>query len=262
MSNPSIKVKYSEVNSVRLAYTEAGEGNPLTLIFIHGLGETMQTWTKNIEGLKNQFHCIAIDLPGHGQSQSRDYPYTPYSFAETISDFIKQHNLQQVILIGHSLGGQIAILLSISKPALVYKLILIAPAGFEEFSDSSKRWMREQAKNYANSMQGFDFASFLPGYKSSIQPAKIYLATINGMINEPVFDHLKLITQPTLIIFGEEDALIPHRILNPSLTQASVAESGAKEIKGSKLVLFPNAGHYVHIEKTGEVDREIEGFVK
>jgi pimeloyl-ACP methyl ester carboxylesterase len=121
--------------------------------------------------------------------------------------------------------------------------------------------MRDQAKSYANSMQFFDFASLPPGYKTSIKPAQVYLATINGMIDEPVFDHLKLITQPTLIIFGEEDALIPHRILNPSLTQRSVAESGAKEIKGSKLVLFPNAGHYVHIERVGEVDKEIEGFV-
>jgi len=259
--SPRPKIKYSELNSVRLAYTEADEENPTTLLFIHGLGETMQTWAQNIAGLKDHFHCIAIDLPGHGQSQSGDYPYTPFFFAETIARFLIQQNLNQVCLIGHSLGGQIAIVLAISKPALVDKLILIAPAGFEQFSDSSKRWMRDQAKNYANSMQGFDFASFLPpGYKTSINPAKVYLATINGMIDEPVFDHLKLITQPTLIIFGDEDALIPHRILNPSLTQASVAESGAKEIIGSKLVLFPNAGHYVHIERVGEVDNEIAGF--
>ena len=262
MINPIPHVQFTTISGIKLAFTEVGEGHSDTLLFIHGLGENMQTWVRNIEELKHSYHCIAIDLPGHGQSQAGDYPYTPFFFAETIAAFLQQQNINQVNLIGHSLGGQIAIVLAISKPALVNKLILIAPAGFEQFSDSGKRWMREQAKNYANSMQGFDFASFLPGYKSSINPAKVYLATINGIIDEPLFDHLKLITQPTLIIFGEEDALIPHRILNPSLTQRSVAESGAKEIKDSKLVLFPNAGHYVHIEKVKEVDDEIKGFLK
>ncbi len=261
MIKPISDIHFANINGIKLAYSEAGEEHPDTLVFIHGLGETMQTWAKNIPGLKKHFHCIAIDLPGHGQSQAGDYPYTPFFFADTIAEFLIQQNLSQVSLIGHSLGGQIAIVLAISKPILVNKLILIAPAGFEQFSISSQRWMRDQAKNYANSMQFFDFASLPPGYKTNIQPAKVYLATINGMMDEPVFDHLKLITQPTLIIFGEEDALIPHRILNPSLTQVSVAKSGAKEIKGSKLVLFPKAGHYVHIERAGEVDKEIEGFV-
>ena len=261
MIKPISDVHFANINGIKLAYSEGGGEHSDTLIFIHGLGETMQTWEKNISGLKKHFHCIAIDLPGHGQSQSGDYPYTPFFFAETIAEFLIQKNLNQVCLIGHSLGGQIAIVLAISKPALVYKLILIAPAGFEQFSISSQQWMRNQAKNYANAMQAFDFVSMPPGNKNSIQPAKVYLATINGMIDAPVFDHLKLISQPTLIIFGEEDALIPHRILNPALTQVSVARSGANEIKGSKLVLYPKAGHYVHIERAGEVDKEIEGFV-
>lgn len=260
MMSTALKVKFSDVNGIKLAYTETGAGNPVTLLFIHGLGENMQTWVQNIASLQNRFYCIAIDLPGHGQSQSGDYLYTPYFFAETIVEFLKQQNLQQVNLVGHSLGGQVAILLSISNPSLVDKLVLIAPSGFEQFTVSDKKWIEGQAQNYLNS-KAFDFMSYMPGYQSGFPSNDVYKATIKGMLGQPVFEHLKLITQPTLIIFGENDPLIPNRFIHPKLTSESVAKTGAAEIKGSRLIMIPNAGHFVHIERVGEVDKEVKGFV-
>ena len=248
--------QFKIVNGINLAYTEAGIPGKPALIFIHGLAENRQTWDKNLDGLHTDFHCFAMDLPGHGLSQSGDYRYTPYFFAETIIEFIKLLQLEEVKLIGHSLGGQIAVIMGISNPALISKLILISPAGFEIFNHHDTRWLINHSKNYIDT----SFSSFLPGFKNAMPSGTVYKATIAGMLNQPVFEHLHLITQPVLVIFGEEDPFIPNRFLHPDLTPAMIAENGASEIPDSKLILLKGVGHFVHVEQARKVNEEIGRF--
>jgi pimeloyl-ACP methyl ester carboxylesterase len=252
---------YIDVNNISLAYVEAGDPLKPTVLFIHGLGENSNTWLKNIAGLHNDFHCIAIDLPAHGLSQKGDYLYTPYFFAEILASFLKLKGLEQVTIAGHSLGGQIGIILAISNAALVNKLILISPAGFEIFTEVERRWLINHAKSYMNPMEGFSSFPLFGDFQKNMPSNDVYKASVAGMLDQPVFDHLVQIRQPVLIIFGAEDPFIPNRFLHPLLTTVSVAETGAKKITGSKLFVIPNGGHFVHFERMAEVNEIFRDFM-
>jgi pimeloyl-ACP methyl ester carboxylesterase len=84
---------------------------------------------------------------------------------------------------------------------------------------------------------------------------------VNGMVNETVLPFLGKITQPTLIIYGENDNLIPNRFLNPGPTR-KIGEKGASMIPNSKLVVLPKTGHFVQFENSADFNREVRAFLK
>ena len=111
-------------NGCNIAYIDEGKG-PKTLLFIHGLATYSLSWRKNIEGLKNHYRCIAIDLPGNGLSDKGDYSYSISFFAEAIVEFIQNMGLKNVCLVGHSMGGQIAMTALINNPKCAERLIFM-----------------------------------------------------------------------------------------------------------------------------------------
>ena len=277
------EVKKIEVREgLEMAYMEQGSGTE-TLIFIHGLGSYAPAWKNNIEVLSKQYRCIAVDLPGYGKSSKGNYEGSMTFYAEVMIDFLEAMNLDKVHLAGHSMGGQISIVTALFYPEKVDKLILIAPAGFETFDEGEKEWFRgiftaksialttpEQIElNYAyNFYQMPDDATFMVKDRIAMRNAKdfegycyIIPQGVNGMVNEPVFEKLKDINQQTLIIFGENDNLIPNRYLNGGKTE-KIAMAGHEQIKDSKLVMVGKAGHFVMFEQADKVNQEIADFLR
>jgi len=82
-----------------------------------------------------------------------------------------------------------------------------------------------------------------------------------GMLEAPVFQFLSVIELPTLVIFGQEDALIPNKYLHPELTVGKVAESGVEHLKNAQLHFVEKAGHFVQWERSEEVNEKIQLFV-
>ena len=72
---------------IEIAYMDQGEG-PYTLLFIHGLGSYAPAWNKNIRDLSEKYRCIALDLPGYGQSEKGDFAFSMAFFAEAVEEFI------------------------------------------------------------------------------------------------------------------------------------------------------------------------------
>ncbi|HQB78853.1 MAG TPA: alpha/beta hydrolase, partial [Tenuifilaceae bacterium] len=85
--------------------------------------------------------------------------------------------------------------------------------------------------------------------------------SVKGMVNEPVIDYLGKVNVPTLIVFGENDNLIPNRYLNPGATK-KIAEYGHSQIGGSILVIVPKSGHFVMFEKPEVFNAEVKKFIK
>ena len=105
-------------NRHTIAYREEGTG-PQTLLFIHGLASYMPAWNRNISYLKQYYRCIAIDLPGYGKSSAKDHPGTVAFYTAIIKSFIEKCNLGQVTLVGHSMGGHLALAVALKYPSLV-----------------------------------------------------------------------------------------------------------------------------------------------
>jgi pimeloyl-ACP methyl ester carboxylesterase len=270
------------VSGFDIAYTDEGKGDK-TIIFIHGLGSYSQAWIKNVEVLKNDFRCISVDLPGYGKSSKQPHSGQMTFYAQVINELVKELNLNKVTLAGHSMGGQISITTHLLFPDIVEGLILVAPAGFEHFHKGQKQWFRDVMtvdgvrlttteaiqNNLASNFYRLPAdADFMVTDRISMRSADDFNAycyavvqSVNGMVDNPVIDYLEDIKVPTLIIFGENDNLIPNRFLNPGPT-SEIAKYGASKIKNSKLVMVPKCGHFMMFEKSEVFNSEVRNFLK
>jgi pimeloyl-ACP methyl ester carboxylesterase len=267
--------------NTEIAFVDEGSGKE-TIIFIHGLGSYLPAWKKNIEGLSSDFRCIAIDLPGYGKSSKHPHSGLMTFYAATVSQFMEKLGVERAYIAGHSMGGQIAMVMSLYHSDKVKGLILAAPAGFEAFTKGQKQWFRNvmtldgvmktpvddiQNNLYYNFYRMPEDAEFMITDRIAMRKAKDFEAysyavvqSVNGMVDEPVLAHLDKISKPTLIIFGENDNLIPNRFLNPGFTK-TIAESGHKRIKDSKLVMLPKTGHFLQFENPKGFNQAVKDFL-
>lgn len=265
-----------------IAYTDMGIGDK-TVIMIHGLGSYLRAWERNMDEISKSARVIAIDLPGYGKSSKQPHSGAMTFYAEIIQEFVSELHLKNVILAGHSMGGQIAMTSALQYPDMVKGLILVDPAGFERFTKGQKQWFRDVmtvdgvrlttadaiqnnlVTNFYKTPKEADFMitdrlamrfadDFIPYCYAVVQ-------SVNGMVDYPVINYLKDIKAPTLIFFGENDNLIPNRYLNPGFTK-TIAEYGASQIKNSKLIMVPKTGHFMMFEKPEVFNEATIQFLK
>ncbi len=276
-------VHYANLNGdIKLAYIDEGKGKE-TILMIHGLGSYLPAWKKNIVELSKDYRVIAVDLPGYGKSSKAPHSGLMTFYAGVIADLIQQLQLGPVNLAGHSMGGQIAMVLALEKPELVKRLILVDPAGFEAFHAGQKNWFKDvmtpnlvrlttvdaiETNLASNFYRMPSDARFMIEDRIAMRDASdfenyclVVARSVHGMVDESVLDKLSRINVPTLIFFGENDMLIPNRYLNPGFT-SKIAEQGASLIKGSKLIMVPKCGHFMMFEKPEVFNTETRSFLQ
>jgi pimeloyl-ACP methyl ester carboxylesterase len=269
---------------VELAYIDEGSGTDV-LLFIHGLGSNLKAWIKNIEGLKHSYRCIAIDLPGYGKSSKKDYTFSMSFFAESVLQLLDQLNIEAVTLVGHSMGGQVAVKAALMNASRISKLVLVAPAGFETFNTREQKWVKKTVTpkiirmlstrqliiNFKLNFFHFpEDAQFMIDDRLMMRNvvaeyeyfSKMVPKCIDGMFKEPIFPFLSQIHLPTLVLFGLDDQLIPNRFLHGKQTPESVAKRGSAKISNHVLHLLPRTGHFVQWEQPYVVNSTIAAFLE
>lgn len=270
-------------DTLSIAYVEVGKGKE-TLLFVHGLGSNLKAWRENIEGLSSRYRCIAIDLPGYGKSSQRNYPFSMSFFARSVNDFVRKKGLKSPVLVGHSMGGQIALHATLSEPDTYQKLVLIAPAGFETFTEAERNWFATfytpavvKATSDEQIVRNFELnfydmppsANFMIEDRMSMKAdsaaydhyCRMIPQCVLGMLDEAVFARLPEIATPALVIYGQNDALIPNKILHPALSTEQVARAGSTQLPNSQLELVAEAGHFVNFEQFAKVNQLIAAFL-
>ncbi len=275
-------VKYAQLKEAKIAYIDEGTGDK-TILFIHGLGSYLRAWDKNIPELSKKYRCIAIDLPGYGKSSKELHPGTMEFYADIVAEFINKLQLKNVTLAGHSMGGQISMVFALKYPNLVKNLILVDPAGFEAFNEGEKQWFRDvmtvnavkltpvqtiRANLISNFYNLPDDAEFMITDRIALRDAKDFdkycytvAKSVHGMVDQPVINLIDRINIPTLIIFGENDNLIPNPYLHGGKT-VDIAKIGHEKIKNSTLVMIPECGHFAQYEKFNEFNNAVLNFLK
>jgi len=132
--------KYIDVNGLKMSYIEEGVGGD-TVVLVHGVGGSLNNWDYNIEAFAAKHRVIAVDLPGHGNSERPNIPYSVKLHMDYLYQFLKAKNINKATLVGHTMGGQIAVMLALKHPEMVERLVLIAPSGADVYLTSGLNWI-------------------------------------------------------------------------------------------------------------------------
>jgi pimeloyl-ACP methyl ester carboxylesterase len=267
--NPNLVEKEVSVYGFNLHYAEAGSGPPV--IFLHGLGSNWRRWERTVEALAPDFHFLALDQIGHGDS---DQPLTNYSSAllvEFLAGFMQALQIPRATLVGNSMGAGIATEMAVSHPALVERLILVDGAGYRPTNPTSPptaaqvRLLQllnsstlaetrelETRLYYDDSRvtEALVAKTYTMRLKAAYTISKLVEAAVKG-IGGVTEAEMRSITVPTLIIWGKEDEMAP----------LALAERLHKDIAGSQLAVIDHCGHMPQIEKAEEFNQLVRGFL-
>lgn len=248
------------VDGMRIHYKDTGPQDAPVLLFLHGFGSSLQTWDVWAGSLEQKYRVIRLDLPGFGltgPSPSNDY--SELNDVNTLTQFVDKLGVSDLSVIGHSMGGKIAWTFAAAHPDRVKALVLMAPDGFPQPEAIG-------TKPYAMPAIMGLMKYCLPRYfvRKSIEPAfadasalddkmvsryhdMLRAPGVRGAIlergNQTIYTdpvlRLKKITAPTLLLWGEEDKMIP----------SSNATSYAGVLAQSQTVFIPKLGHLLHEEQ-------------
>jgi 2-hydroxy-6-oxonona-2,4-dienedioate hydrolase len=268
------KFKTKKVNGYNIIYTESENASLKHVLFIHGIGASLLGWRDIPDALSEQFHTIAVDLIGFGGSDKpKEADYTIKGFSKFILDFIQAIGItnEKICIVGHSLGGYIALQFAIQNKKLVEKLVLIDPSGklnepttllssyYKAANESAPPLKYDKLKKVFEDMYALS-SSLLPSVVG------IFLDTIekpyalnafnsafeNSTRKEIESNELKKIDIPCLILWGEYDNLIPGK---------QYAMKFLNDLSNSKLEVIPDSGHAPFVEKTSLVYTRIQKFL-
>ena len=277
------RVNYTQTSAGKIAFVDEGKGEQ-TIVFLHGLANYIGVWQANIEELKNTTRCIAIDFPGNGLSEGGDLPYSISLYSKILGEVIQNLNLKNVTLCGHGMGGHVALFAALHSPEIIQKLVLISPSGLESFSPhevlllkgsinmmtliTTDEFQLSQVinnsffkKNIAEEKIIEDLISLMKNNHHKYWN-KMVKKSIEAMLDEPVYSQLKNITQKAIIIFGEQDLIIPNKIFHPQLTVKSIAENAKKIMPHADFIVLEETGHFAQIEKANIVNQYIKKFLE
>lgn len=251
--------------NANISFTDVGQGS--AVILIHGFLENLTMWKTIIPELARKNRVIAIDLLGHGKSDCNGYVHSMELFAETVEAVLKHLRIRKCSLIGHSLGGYVALAFAEKNHEKVKGLCLMNSTSNAD--DDERKALRARANKMIQtnfeSMVRMSFVNlFGPSsktiYKTAIDEAlsealqtsiQGYIAAQEGMRSRPNRNAvLSKNSFKKLIIVGEKDPVINY----------DLAIEEAKKVD-AKVVVFPN-GHMSHIENTDELIESLKEFLK
>jgi pyruvate dehydrogenase E2 component (dihydrolipoamide acetyltransferase) len=253
-----------DIGGRSLRFLERGDGGEPVLL-LHGFGGDLNNWLFNHEALAASRSVYAIDLPGHGESSKDVGDGTIASLAEAVEGFMVARGLSTAHLIGHSLGGGVALGLALANPGRVSSISLIASAGLgleidTEFVDGFVGAQRRREilphleKLFADPSRVTrqlvdDVLKFkrLDGVDDALQTVAGKLI-VEGRQALVLRDHIVEVSVPVMVIWGAEDRIIP----------ASQAEGFGD---AARVAIIEDAGHMVQMEAASEVNRLIEEFL-
>jgi pimeloyl-ACP methyl ester carboxylesterase len=266
----------SALGETSVNYVEMGEGPPI--FFVHGLGGSWRNWLENIPYAAKSHRVVALDLPGFGTSPLPPEPITMKAFGDLIVSFADEIGLgPETALVGHSMGGFISTEAVIEAPERFSSLTLVAAAGitFANFPQTRKqitrialRMMLPIASARAERNLGrkrLRSASFKgviahPSMMSReiLWELSTYAVKSPGLLQAAYAlagydtrERLAEITLPTMVIWGNQDRLVP----------VSAAYSYERRIPKSELHLIDDTGHMVQMERAERFNQTLEDFV-
>ncbi|HZS75097.1 MAG TPA: alpha/beta fold hydrolase [Ktedonobacteraceae bacterium] len=234
-----------EVGGYPVRYKVGGSGDPVVLV--HGLSGSTFWWTRNVPALVECYTVYLVDLPGFGSMHHSSQHLMLSEAASWLYSWMKAIGITRTHIIGHSMGGCISIRFAARYPEMVRRLVLVAPAGIPTVKTvygyfvplmRALRYMRP---------------SFLPilTYDALRSGPAALLRATRDLLTQDIRNDLATLQAPTLLIWGENDTLVP-----PTL--AGVI---CNALPDARLLMVKKAGHVVMFDQPQECNEAILSFL-
>lgn len=280
------RLHFRTIHGYRRAFRMAGEGP--VLLLIHGIGDSSETWLDVLPHLANKYTVIAPDLLGHGLSDKPRADYSVAAYANGIRDLLVTLGIDSVSVVGHSLGGGVAMQFGYQFPNLVERLVLVSAGGVTKDVHPALRLMATPIVNEAfkllripgamsllrlagSTIDQLDGTPFHPGAALHDTPDLVrvlanlldstaydaYLRTLRAVVDwrgqvVTMLDRCYLTENlPVQLIWGDQDTVIP-------VEHARLAHAA---MPGSRLDIFRGAGHFPYRDDPMRFLEVLEDFL-
>jgi pimeloyl-ACP methyl ester carboxylesterase len=253
-------------NGVTLEYVEQGDASGLPVVFLHGVTDSWRSFEGVLPYVPSSMRAIAVSQRGHGDSSRPD----SYRFADFSSDlelFLDALKLRAAVIVGHSMGSYVAQRFAIDHPERTLGIVLMGsfPAlrgkpAVRELWDSTVSTLTDPVDpQFILEFQKSTLAQPVPPAlldtvvrESQKVPARVWRATFEHFLEADFSDELSRIAAPTLVMWGDQDAVFPRGDQDVLL----------RAIRGSRLVVYPGAGHGLHWEDAAGTARDLVAFAR
>lgn len=253
------------VSGVELHYATVGVPSPAALVFIHGWPDSWYSFARVLDSLPTSNYSIALSLRGFGDSSVPDDGYAIEQFAADTGTLLDHLGVSSLVCVGHSMGSLVAQRLAADRPDLTTGVVLIG--GFVSLGDDLVAEIAEIVadlsdpvdEQFVREFQSSTLAGLVPPEfferlidESRKAPARVWRDAFRAIIESRASDAAGRITVPTLLLWGDRDALVP-RAEQESL-QAAIARS--------ELVVCEGSGHSPNWERPEWVAEKIATFAE
>jgi pimeloyl-ACP methyl ester carboxylesterase len=275
-----IAVRHVEIHGHRVAYRIGGSGPAIVLI--HGMARSSSTWRHVMPTLAERFTVVAPDLLGHGESEKPRADYSLGAFASGVRDLLLALGHERATVVGHSLGGGVAMQFAYQFPEHCERLVLVASGGLGDEVNlllrlltlpgaelvlplACNNWIHDAGANVSRWLRniGLHTGAHLDeiwesyGSLADAQTRTAFVHTLRSVVDVSgqrvsAADRLYLAAAvPTLIVWGSHDHIIP--VAQGCATHDAIA--------GSRLHVFEGAGHFPHCEHPVEFATVVGDFM-
>lgn len=257
----------------RMAYDEVSPAHPKgTVLLLTGGDSNRLTWYKQLDAFGRAFRTIAVDYRDTGDSDPVSEPYTIADLADDEAFVLAALGVQRAHVVGVSLGGFVGLKMVLHHPERVDKLVLVStsathiPPGSElmaqmrelqqdQHLEAGERMQRVLALltapgYFTNHPEDWDWIAELARYRPQSQESAV--RQMQASMTYDMSDELDHIKVPTLVIHGELDLRV----------DPENGRSLAEHITGARLILYPNTGHLVPLERAEEFNRDVLAFLE
>ncbi|MGX9791794.1 alpha/beta fold hydrolase [Mycobacterium sp. MMS18-G62] len=273
------ELKYLDLHGDRVAYRDVGSGE--TLLLIHGMAGSSETWRAVIPQLSKKYRVVAPDLLGHGHSAKPRGDYSLGAFAVWLRDLLDELGVTRATIIGQSLGGGVAMQFIYQHPDYCERLILISSGGLGPDVGWTLRLLSAPGAELilpviaprpvltvgnklrswfsAAGVQSPRGAELWSAYSSlsDAETRQAFLRTLRSVVDYrgqavSALNRLHVRSElPTMAIWGDKDQIIP-------VDHAYAAQAARP---GSRLEVLEGVGHFPHVERPTEVVDLIDDFI-
>jgi non-heme chloroperoxidase len=253
---------------VTLPYVEQGDPSGVTVVLLHGFLDSWRSFEPLLYHLPESIHAFAPTQRGHGDASRPKTGYSVGDFAADLTAFMNVLQLEAAVIVGHSMGSAVALRFAIDHPDRTSGLVLVGASASLQANPSAREGWNALLSELTDPVDPEFIREGLKNTLAQPVPQALFESLVQENLKVPTFvwraaldarwraegdfaGELAKIRAPTLIIWGDRDVRYPR----------SEQETIAAAIPDSRLVVYPGAGHLLHVEEPDRVASDLVTFI-